>query len=108
MSDGTGQPWRRQVKISAHFSMAWRPRGRWLTACARGGEGQPTKHWWRTRIDPFAYSWPVLRAFYARLLAAGKKPKFALIACMRRLLVILNAILQHQTQNGTPNHEHFA
>jgi transposase len=26
---------------------------------------------------------PVLRAFYARLLAAGKKPKVALTACMR-------------------------
>ena len=41
---------------------------------------------------------PVLRAFYARLLAPGKKPKVPLIACMRKLLVILNVILRHQTQ----------
>jgi transposase len=34
---------------------------------------------------------PVLRAFYARLHAAGKKPKVALTACMRKLLVMLNA-----------------
>ncbi len=35
---------------------------------------------------------PVLRACYERLVAAGKPPKLALTACMRRLLVILNAI----------------
>ena len=40
---------------------------------------------------------PVLRAFYTRLLAAGKKPKVALTACMRKLLVVLNAMLRHQT-----------
>lgn len=35
---------------------------------------------------------PVLKAFYARLLAAGKAKKVALVACMHKLLVILNAI----------------
>jgi transposase len=35
---------------------------------------------------------PVLRSIYARLLAAGKKPKVALIACMRKFLIILNAV----------------
>ena len=39
---------------------------------------------------------PVLRDFYARLLAAGKKPKVALTACMRKLLIILNAMLRDQ------------
>ncbi|ABM56752.1 transposase IS116/IS110/IS902 family protein [Verminephrobacter eiseniae EF01-2] len=34
----------------------------------------------------------VLKAFYARLLAAGKPKKVALLACMHKLLVILNAI----------------
>ncbi|MCW8187926.1 IS110 family transposase, partial [Verminephrobacter eiseniae] len=34
----------------------------------------------------------VLKAFYARLLAAGKPKKVALVACMHKLLVILNAI----------------
>lgn len=37
---------------------------------------------------------PVIRAFYQRLLAAGKKPKVALVACMRKLLTILNAMLR--------------
>jgi transposase len=39
---------------------------------------------------------PMLRAFYARLLAAGKKPKVALIACMRKLLIMLNALFRDQ------------
>lgn len=37
---------------------------------------------------------PVIAAFYQRLLAAGKKKKVALVACMRKLLVMLNAILR--------------
>jgi transposase len=40
---------------------------------------------------------PVLKAYYGRLLAAGKKPKIALTACMRKLLTILNAMLKHRT-----------
>ena len=38
---------------------------------------------------------PVIRDFYQRLLAAGKPKKLALIACMRKLLVILNSMLKH-------------
>ncbi len=40
---------------------------------------------------------PVVREFYERLLAAGKPKKVALVACMRKLLVILNAVLKHRT-----------
>lgn len=35
---------------------------------------------------------PVLKAFYTRLLGAGKPKKVALVACMHKLLIILNAI----------------
>jgi transposase len=35
---------------------------------------------------------PVIRAFYERLIAKGKPPKVALVACMRKLLTILNAM----------------
>lgn len=47
---------------------------------------------------------PVLRAFYQRLLAAGKAKKVALVACMRKLLTILNAIARDGTlwQSPTP------
>ena len=37
---------------------------------------------------------PALRAFYARLLAAGKPKKVALTACMRKLLLTLNAMVR--------------
>ena len=37
---------------------------------------------------------PVLKSQYQKLLAAGKAKKLALIACARKLLVILNAILR--------------
>jgi transposase len=39
---------------------------------------------------------PVIRVFYQRLVAAGKKPKVALTAAMRKLLTILNAMVKHQ------------
>ena len=40
---------------------------------------------------------PVIRGFYQRLLATGKAKKVALVACMRKLLTILNAMLKHKT-----------
>lgn len=40
---------------------------------------------------------PVLRALYARLVAAGKTRKVALTACMHKLLTILNAMLKQRT-----------
>jgi transposase len=40
---------------------------------------------------------PQIKAFYARLLAAGKVKKVALTACMHKLLTILNAMLKHRT-----------
>lgn len=39
---------------------------------------------------------PVIEAFYNRLCAAGKPKKVALTACMRKLLIILNAMLKHR------------
>lgn len=40
---------------------------------------------------------PVIQAFYRRLCAAGKAKKVALTACMRKLLIMLNAMLKHRT-----------
>jgi transposase len=37
---------------------------------------------------------PVIREFYQRLLSQGKLKKVALVACMRKLLVIVNAMLR--------------
>ena len=40
---------------------------------------------------------PVIRAAYRRLVARGRPKKVALVACLRRLLTILNAILRDKT-----------
>lgn len=37
---------------------------------------------------------PAIRAFYVRLVEAGKAKKVALVACMRKLLTILNAMVK--------------
>ena len=34
----------------------------------------------------------IIAAFYKRLRAAGQKPKVAIVACMRKLLTILNSM----------------
>ena len=40
---------------------------------------------------------PVIRAFYLRLVAAGKPKKLAFVACMRKLLTILNVMMRTNT-----------
>ncbi len=41
---------------------------------------------------------PVLKAYYRRLIAKGKVPKVAIIACMRKLIVILNTMLARRQE----------
>jgi len=46
---------------------------------------------------------PAIQCFYNRLIESGKPPKVALTACMRKLLIILNAV----PRTGTPwEHQH--
>ena len=40
---------------------------------------------------------PVIRVYYQRLIAAGKQHKVAMVACMRKLLTILNAMIKNRT-----------
>jgi transposase len=39
----------------------------------------------------------VIKPFYQRLIAKGKKPKVAIVACMRKLLTILNTMIKNNT-----------
>jgi transposase len=48
---------------------------------------------------------PIIREHYARLVAAGKLPKVAIVACMRKLLTILNAMARSGTPFD-PKHSH--
>lgn len=45
-----------------------------------------------------AFRNPVIKTYYQRLLAAGKLPKVALVACMRKLLTTLNAMVKSNKQ----------
>lgn len=47
---------------------------------------------------------PVIKAFYDRLIAAGKLPKLALVACMRKLLTALNAMVRTNKPWNTSLH----
>lgn len=61
-----------------------------------GGRAQVRAALWMGTLVAVQYN-PVIRAFYARLLAAGTPKKVALTACMHKLLTILNALLRHRT-----------
>lgn len=50
---------------------------------------------------------PVIKAFYTRLVAAGKPKKVALVACMRKLLTILNAMLR-KNEEWDESYHHVA
>ena len=38
-----------------------------------------------------------IQAFYAKLIAAGKAPKVALVAVMRKIIICLNSMLKYNT-----------
>ena len=61
-----------------------------------GGRAQVRAALWMGTLVAVQHN-PVIRPFYARLLAAGKPKKVALTACMHKLLLILNALLRHRT-----------
>ncbi|WP_237388478.1 IS110 family transposase [Xenorhabdus sp. Sc-CR9] len=48
---------------------------------------------------------PVIKTFYNRLLAAGKAKKVALVACMRKLLTILNAMIRKDEEWNDSYHQ---
>lgn len=51
---------------------------------------------------------PVLKTFHQRLVAAGKPPKVALVACMRKLLIILNAMVRDKAAWNPEKHLQLA
>lgn len=73
-------------------------RGRRITW---GGRAQVPAALWMGTLVAVQHN-PVIRAFYARLLAAHKPKKVALTACLHKLLTTLNAILRHRTRWQAP------
>ena len=61
-----------------------------------GGRAQVRSVLYMAAVSAIRHN-PAIRATYQRLRAAGKLPKVALTACMRKLLTILNALLRDGT-----------
>lgn len=51
---------------------------------------------------------PVLRVFYERLIGAGQLKKVAIVACMRKRLTVLNAMLRDRALWHASRHLHTA
>jgi len=66
------------------------------TRCVWGGRGAVRSALYMATLCATRYN-PTIQVFYQRLRGAGKPAKVALVACMRKLLTILNAIIAHNT-----------
>jgi transposase len=92
-----GRLTRRQIASLVGIAPFTRQSGRWKGRSMIAGGRAPA----RTAIYMAALTAsqhnPVLKAFYRRLLAAGKPKMVALIAVARKLLVILNAVIRDKT-----------
>jgi transposase len=58
------------------------------------GGRRPGRHGLYMAALVAAHHNPILRSFYLRLRAAGKPPKLALTATMRKLAIVLNSALK--------------
>jgi transposase len=81
------------VGIAPHPRESGRLRGR---RTCKGGRGSVRKALYMSALVA-SRSNPVIKAMYDRLVSAGKPRKVALVACMRKLLVILNTMLRDGT-----------
>lgn len=72
--------------------------------CIEGGRAQVRAALYMATLVATRHN-PVIRDFYQRLLARGKLKKVALTACLRKLLIILNAMLRSRCpwQPPTPS-----
>lgn len=68
-----------------------------------GGRGEVRSALYMATLSAQRYN-PVIKAFYQRLLAAGKPKKVAMVACMRKLLTILNAMLRDKAAWDAARH----
>ena len=60
----------------------------------KGGRGRLRRSLYAAAL-PAAFNWNAqLKAFYRRLIAAGKPHKLALVACARKLLIFVNTVVQ--------------
>lgn len=93
-----GQLSRRAIAALAGVAPFNRDRGQWRGQRAIWGGRAPVRATLDMAALVAARHNPPLRTFYQRLRTAGKPPKVALVAVMRKLLTILNAMLKTRTR----------
>ena len=62
-----------------------------------GGRPIPRKALYMASLSAARYN-PTLKVFYKKLINKGKKPKVALVAVMRKMIVIANAMIKNNTK----------
>jgi len=62
----------------------------------KGGRGNVRRKLYMAAVASLRHN-DMIQEFYNKLIAAGKPPKLALTACMRKILTILNAMMKNQT-----------
>jgi transposase len=67
--------------------------------CIYGGRAPVRTVLYMAALAAFRFN-PALKAFHRRLADAGKKPKVAIVAVMRKMIVTLNALLRDGTEWG--------
>ena len=71
-----------------------------------GGRGRVRTMLYMATLSAVRHN-PVLRTFYRALLERGKSKKLALVACMRKLLILLNAIVRDSSSWDPLHHLDF-
>ena len=88
---------RKQIAALAGLAPYTRQSGQWRGKSFIGGGRRAVRTvLFMGAMDASGHN-PVLRAFFERLVAAGKPKKVAFIAVARKLLTILNAMLRNKT-----------
>ncbi|MFN4180269.1 MAG: transposase, partial [Armatimonadota bacterium] len=59
----------------------------------KGGRGEVRAALYMATLVAIRFN-PVIREYYERLLSRGKAKKAAMVACMRKMLIILNAMMR--------------
>jgi len=92
-----GQLNRKQIAALVGLAPFPRESGAWRgRRTIHGGRGQIRHTLYMATLAAVRFN-ACIRAFYQRLCAAGKPAKVALVACMRKVLTILNAMMRTNT-----------
>lgn len=87
---------RREISALAGVAPFNRDSGRWSgKRSVYGGRAMARGALYMSALVGVRYN-AVLKTFYQRLRAAGKPAKVALVACMRKLLIIINSMIRHR------------